>query len=131
MSNPLIVWDQHTLSVGIDVIDNQHKRLVAYINELAQAINNQQTRPVIKQLFDKLYDYTCYHFQEEEAYFHQLNANDCELHKLQHKHFIEELDRIMSLKDLDKLAEDLLFFLTDWIVNHIIAEDRKFIQSNS
>lgn len=30
----LITWDDKTLSVGIELIDSQHKTLVDYINEL-------------------------------------------------------------------------------------------------
>ena len=126
---PLIVWDKNTFEIGIDVIDSQHKELVSYINELACAISTDQEKSVISVLFKKLYDYTQFHFKAEEDYIQSLSKNDCLLHQLQHKHFIEELDRIIELNVVEKISEELLYFLTDWLLHHIQIEDKKFFIS--
>lgn len=128
---PLLEWDDKKLSVGIKLIDDQHRVLIGYINELADAVENKSGDDLIESIFDKLYNYTQYHFHEEESYFYKLNKNDLALHKLQHKHFIEELARIKcsSVSD-NEICESLLYFLSDWLVNHIISEDLKFIEKN-
>lgn len=123
---PLIVWDKNTFEVGIEIIDAQHKELVGYINELARAIDTNQEQAVISVLFKKLCDYTQFHFKAEEAYIQTLSKNDCLLHQLQHKHFIEELDRIIELNEAQNISEELLYFLTDWLLHHIQIEDKKF-----
>ncbi len=123
---PLIVWDKNTFEIGIELIDSQHKTLVGYINELAWAIDNNQAKLIISKLFNKLNHYTKFHFKAEENYILSLSENDCLLHQLQHKHFIEELDRIAELNASENISEELLYFLTDWLLHHIQVEDKKF-----
>ncbi len=127
---PLLEWDDNKYSVGIKEIDDQHKKLISYINELAAAVHHNGSDKVVAITFEKLYVYTQYHFHEEEIYFEQLNKEDALLHKLQHKHFIEELNRIKESNNKDDVCEDLLYFLTDWLINHIISEDLKFVKNN-
>lgn len=125
---PLIKWDEKLLAVGIEFIDNQHKQLINYINELSQAIKHSKESEITEALFEKLYEYTKYHFRTEEEYFFRLNLTDAKLHQLQHKHFIEELNRIKQQKHIESFSSDLLDFLTDWLLSHIQEEDRKFIK---
>jgi hemerythrin len=130
IKEPLITWGSKTFELGIESIDSQHKKLVDYINELDRAIDIGQEKDTISALFEKLYNYTRFHFKEEEAYFFNLSKNDFLLHQLQHKHFIEELDRIIALEKIESISAELLYFLTDWLLNHIQVEDRKFIQQH-
>ena len=58
-------WDE-SLSVGINVIDAQHKRIVQYINELATARDNGD-RATIGKVLDGMIDYTVTHFAFEES----------------------------------------------------------------
>lgn len=126
---PIIEWDDKTLSVGIELIDSQHKILVSYINELSELIDSEPSEEAVNQLFKKLVDYTQYHFDSEEEYFESLNDNDLILHKLQHRHFIEQLNQLQQqCKDGIAVSSDLLDFLLDWLIIHIQCEDKKFIQ---
>ncbi|WP_206486193.1 bacteriohemerythrin [Thalassotalea sp. G2M2-11] len=122
----LIKWDDETLSVGIRHIDKQHKTLVNYINELATLIDNQADHTQLDEIYSQLVQYTQYHFASEEHYFETLSNNDLALHKLQHKHFLEELDNFKK----EPVSIDLLHFLLDWLVVHIQCEDKKFINKH-
>ena len=126
----LIIWDKASFEIGIDVIDQQHQTLVNYINNVARSINSQQDFEQTSALFNELYNYIILHFKAEEAYFFKLNKHDCLLHQLQHKHFIEELDRITSSHEFQDNASTLLYYLTDWLIHHIQVEDKKFIMDN-
>jgi len=126
---PLINWNDETLSLGIEFIDSQHKVLVGYINELDELIKKNENKEDVSIIFNKLVDYTQYHFSSEELYFEGLNANDLTLHKLQHKHFIEQLN-LFKDETTENISKDLLHFLLDWLVTHIQCEDKKYIQAN-
>ncbi len=126
----LIVWDDARFEVGIEDIDNQHRKLVGYVNNLSLAVNSHLEESHLSALFMELYNYIKLHFKTEEIYFCKLNSDDCLLHELQHKHFIEELDRIIALNEFKKNAREVLFSLTDWLVHHIQVEDKKFITQN-
>ncbi len=51
---PLITWDDNQLSVGIKIIDEQHKQLVNLINQLSTAINNQKNSEACENIFQQL-----------------------------------------------------------------------------
>ena len=59
-------WNQG-LSVGVEEIDNDHKRLLAIISDLANAIEENHEKEIIGQVFTKLEEYVSLHFQREEA----------------------------------------------------------------
>ena len=60
-----IIWNR-TLETGIEVIDSQHRRIVAYINALEDArIAKDRTR--IGSIIEQLVDYTQSHFGFEES----------------------------------------------------------------
>ncbi len=118
-------WDDKTIGIGIEMIDDHHKKLINLLNELTEAIKNQKQYEIILDIFERLYDYTIYHFSAEEKLFTRLSKSDAELHKLQHKHFIEQLSEIKENSYKKPVSLDLLYFLTDWLVNHICSEDRK------
>jgi len=127
----LIRWSDEEYSVGINIIDKQHKILVDLINRLSEAINKEATASLISSLFHELTEYTKFHFKAEEVYFSTLNEIDSQLHQLQHKHFVEQL---MVFNEQHEQAcfsyTDLLYFLSDWLIIHIQCEDRKFIEKN-
>ncbi|WP_051302944.1 bacteriohemerythrin [Psychromonas aquimarina] len=122
----LVPWDEE-YNIGIALIDEQHKKLMAVVNELINAVNEDLKNEVILSCFDKLYDYTIYHFKSEEQYFFSLDKADTELHKLQHKHFIEQLDNVKQSLKTDDVSNELLWYLTDWLLIHIQHDDKKFL----
>ena len=123
----LIEWDDNTLSVGVDILDNQHKILVGLINKLSKYIENEKPTTAINKLFEELVEYTQYHFNTEETYFERLNNKDLHLHKLQHKHLLEQLNSFMK-QSPPRVTPEILDFLLDWFVIHVQCEDKKFIQ---
>mgnify|MGYP003441624022 FL=1 len=52
-------------NTGIDVIDDQHKRILDYINEIVE-ISDHTDKDRIKQILDNIIDYTQSHFTLEE-----------------------------------------------------------------
>lgn len=119
----IIQWDA-SFNIGNELIDSQHQELVKIINTLSIAIGNKHDANAINVIFEQLYRYTKYHFKSEALYFNRLTNKDRQLHKLQHKHFIEEL-KFMQ-KSEENIGPELLDFLCDWIIHHINGEDKKF-----
>lgn len=67
-------WDQ-SLSVGVDVIDGQHQRIVDYINDLHLA-KQEQNRDKVSAILTALVDYTRTHFVfEEDIMKHSFSIN--------------------------------------------------------
>ena len=51
-------------NTGIDVIDDQHKRILDYINEI-DSIDANTDRDRVKQILENIIDYTQSHFTFE------------------------------------------------------------------
>lgn len=78
----------------------------------------------------KLRDYAKKHFADEEAYMESVGYKRLFTQKIQHQNFVEKLDEI-DLQEIedgdeqDKVINDILIFITDWLVNHILEEDTR------
>lgn len=121
-------WNKN-FEVGIDSIDRQHRRLVDLINGLATAITEGGKLPDVQSLFGELMDYAAVHFSDEEALMatSSLPAGDQERHRKAHRGFVEKVREIIQRPDLlqTDVAEQVLEFLTTWLISHILGSDRK------
>ncbi len=61
----LMQWND-SLSVNIKEVDDQHKKLVAIINELHDAMRAGSGNAVLGNIFSKLTQYVASHFATEE-----------------------------------------------------------------
>ena len=78
-------------------------------------------------ILDELKDYTKTHFTHEEEYMESIDYQAIFIQKAQHKAFIQKLESL-NYEDMDENQEgtisDILSFLTDWLVNHIVKLDK-------
>jgi len=123
----LIKWtDKYTL--GIQEIDNQHKGLVVIINELFTYMSEGKAKEKMEDVFDHLTEYTKKHFSAEELMLYRYAYKDIEEHKVEHKKFIEKLEAFKKDFNNSKITISLevLNFLKDWLLNHILISDKKY-----
>lgn len=127
-----MIWDT-TLSVGNDLIDSQHKKLVELTNQV-ETIFNQSERDLrdydeIIRIIIKLNFYVLNHFRDEELLLKEMGYPELEAHKAEHAKFVAFLDGIttdrIDLKE-EEVLKQLLKFLSTWIVEHIKGSDFKY-----
>jgi len=123
-----INWND-TYSVQIEEIDNQHKKLIALINELFDSMQKGQSRTVIGRILNDLIDYTAIHFKTEETYFDRFNYEGSSEHKEKHKRLVDNVIKVKSDFESGKISvsADLLKFLKRWLFEHILETDKKYI----
>jgi hemerythrin len=124
-----ITWDKE-LSVSINSIDEQHKKLVDMINDFYDNIQNRSNKENIMLLIKGMKEYAKVHFTFEERYMQQFNYSDYELHKKEHQLFIEKVDSLEEkyLEGKLILSFEITNFLKDWIKNHIQDVDKKYTE---
>jgi len=74
-----------------------------------------------------LRDYTLTHFEHEEAYMASIGYGRLPEQKQQHEAFEETIDGwdIEAIdEDQDETIEEILRIVTNWLVNHILYEDK-------
>jgi len=124
-----INWSD-TYSVQIEEIDDQHKKLIALINELFDSMQKGQSNKVIGRILNDLVDYTVFHFKNEETYFDRFNYEDTEEHKEKHKRLVNKVLNVKSDFESGKISvsSDLLKFLKRWLFEHILETDKKYVE---
>lgn len=130
--NVLIEWTEE-FSVENEIIDNQHKQLIDMINELYEAFTKSQAKEIVLEILTKMAKYTIFHFQTESKLFKKFNYSDSETHNLEHQKFVEQVLEFKKRykKGDDLLSYDLMSFLQEWLANHIVVSDKKYIEEVS
>ncbi len=126
---PVIVWED-SWSVGIEDIDDDHKKLVLLIQKLFGALISAQGAEYVKTVFFELIDYTRYHFEREEEIYEKYNYHELEHHKQLHQDLIQQVldisKDIISGGQTEQISDEFYEFLKRWLVDHILEEDLKF-----
>ena len=124
----LLAWTPD-LSVGIEIIDNQHKRIVEYINQLHEA-RIRQDKEAISQVIEELVDYTLSHFSFEESMMEEAHYRFLAPHKRVHELFVRRVaeyqQRFKLGENVEVVAGDMQNTLITWLMNHIKREDMDY-----
>lgn len=83
-------------NTGIDVIDEQHKRILDYINEIDD-VKDDEDRRRIKDVLDNIIDYTQSHFTFEESLQEEADYKYRVPHKRVHDLFIKKKGYIVNV----------------------------------
>ena len=122
----IIQWSP-TLETGIDVIDQQHKRIVDYINALRIA-QVKGDRGAVAKTIDDVIDYTQSHFGFEEALMEDAGYPLLNAHKRVHELFIRRVAVLhQRFKSGEDIAQELHNVLARWLITHIQTEDRHYV----
>ena len=114
------------LETGIQVIDNQHQRIIEYINKLHHA-QEFHSREEVGTVLDELVDYTLSHFAFEESLMEEAGYAFVNAHKKVHQLFVKRVgDYQQRFKMGEDIADELLNTLRAWLINHIKNDDRDY-----
>ncbi|MDK9705321.1 MAG: bacteriohemerythrin [Sulfuritalea sp.] len=121
-----MAWASY-LETGIEVIDQQHMRIVDYINRLEQAIDGADQRAVGRVL-NELEDYCLSHFAFEESLQQQVGYKFAAEHKSTHENFTKRLTKYRERhKAGEDVARQLHAMLGSWLVHHIKRDDMAYV----
>lgn len=119
---------------GIELVDNEHRKLFEIAEKTYQLLHEEfipDKYDHIQELLVELRNYTKMHFQHEEEYMISIQYKKLFTQKVQHDAFVKKLEEI-DIQGLDEnqdsVIEDLLKFLTDWLVSHIMEVDKQIAQ---
>ncbi|PWC31347.1 bacteriohemerythrin [Azospirillum sp. TSO35-2] len=121
-----ITW-RRQLSVGQPAIDEDHKHLIEYLNELDAALETPRFQPIrVAKILVKLLEYTKEHFAREERIMQIVHYPKFDEHVAMHREAVRkvsELSSRFSTEPTHENAEKLYKFTADWLVRHIILTD--------
>ncbi len=120
------------LSVGVSMIDDQHKTWFEKADKLFEAGKNNQAKEYVGELLNFLEDYTKKHFADEEKYMLSIKYPAYNEQKTAHTEFIRQLAKLRT--DYAASGGNLLVILNanqlvlQWLTQHISNMDKKIGQ---
>jgi hemerythrin len=113
---------------NVEEMDEHHRQLFLAANTFDQALFVGEDRAIIDQTLGFLLQYAATHFTAEEALMMEYRVPGFERHKRQHDKFMEDVLTMKSRasEGVFRASTEFLNFFKDWIINHILTEDRKY-----
>ncbi len=121
-----LVWD-NTLSVQVDEIDDDHRRLVNLFNILAHSLADGDAQEYLEAVLEELICCTVWHFSHEERLMLKYSYDQLPEHKAEHQELIDSVKAVQrQLIEADKpLASEDISFLEHWLTEHILVADMR------
>ena len=120
-----IQWREE-MSVGNDIIDDDHKNLIGLINEYEAALS-MKNPVILKHAITGLVDYANSHFEREEKLMAAVHYPHLNAHREHHRTLLYRIEDfhegILKAHKID--LGEASRFLYDWLVRHVLDEDLK------
>jgi len=124
-----VVW-QSSYSMGIKTIDDQHKALLDFVNDIFNHSTGKEAeeREWFKDVIKHAVFYVTEHFATEEKYMIATRFPGYAEHKKEHDEFTRTV--LKTVKEFDSgkrlVLEKFAHFLKDWALSHIAIMDRQY-----
>lgn len=119
-----IVWDK-ILSVGVEEIDEDHRKLIHIFNILNHAVAEKASKEYLAATLEELLNCTVWHFSHEERLMLKHRYPEAVAHKEEHRELIQSAKELQQeILQADKpVAEEHIQFLERWLTEHILTAD--------
>jgi hemerythrin len=126
-----VSWS-NSYSMGVKLIDDQHKGLLDFVNDLFNHAsgNEKEERLYFSLVIQQAVQYIKEHFQAEEKLMVGTKFPGYANHKKSHDEFTMTV--LKSVKDFESgkrlVLEKFAYFLKDWILSHIAVMDKQYAE---
>jgi len=122
-----VTWKDE-YSVGIDSIDQQHRKLLHLINQLQTAVYYSTGESFEQEALDELVGYTKTHFSYEEGLLEKYEYPGFEPHKAQHIEMINKVEEVLAMykQDHETAMNNAVEYLKTWLIKHINGTDKEY-----
>jgi len=121
----LLIWEEN-YSVGINKFDVQHKKMFNLINRFFDLMKEHAEISNLEEILNELIEYGKNHLKEEEETFDKFDYPDKIKHKNSHDMYRKRVNKFLEEKDKVFLSFDVIDFLEDWWLGHIVSADKKY-----
>ncbi len=124
---PFFDWNNE-LNVGVDLFNEQHKKLIGIVNKLHDAMLKGEHGSGVTDTVRELAVFTRWHFDEEERHMELAGFSGLETHKREHAAFIRRVESFITRLDNGSvtISISVLRFIISWLTVHILKTDKKY-----
>ena len=118
-----------SLVTGNEMIDSQHKELIAKINSLVESCEKDGGKVAAIKMLDYLAECTEFHFNAEEKLQEEIEYPGIEEHKKQHQELYRVVDELHEMLEeqegpTEEFVEQVNRNVIQWLYKHIKGFDR-------
>ena len=118
-----------SLVTGNEMIDSQHKELIAKINSLVESCEKDGGKVAAIKMLDYLAEYREFHFNAEEKLQEEIEYPGIEEHKKQHQELYRVVDELHEMLEeqegpTEEFVEQVNRNVIQWLYKHIKGFDR-------
>ena len=119
-----LTWDG-SLSVQVEEIDEDHRRLIELFNILNRAVIDGETDDYVLAVVDELVSGTAWHFKHEERLMLKYGYSGITAHKAEHQELMESVKALQQqlLQEDRTVSTEVVQFLEQWLTGHILGAD--------
>lgn len=116
-----------TLSVYVDEVDDDHRKLVGLFNMFMHAVADGDSVDYQRAALEELIACTAWHFRHEERLMVKYGYPDLDEHRKEHLDLIDAVDELRGrfLAPGRQITDDDIEYLEHWLVGHILTMDMK------
>jgi hemerythrin len=119
-----MVWDK-ILSVGVEEIDEDHRKLVSIFNILNHAVLDGESPGYVAAVLAELINCTVWHFSHEERLMLKHRYDGFDEHRAEHQELIRSAQNLQReiLRGDKPMVDEQIEFLERWLSEHILTAD--------
>ena len=123
--NRQFVWKKE-YNIGIQRIDHQHQYFFQLINWLLLRLDSSKDFKLKQRYIDEVMYYARFHFCSEENLMKDHDYPELKQQEILHGKLVKEMNyKISQLEFNDIDTSDFVAFLSAWLLEHTISEDKK------
>ena len=121
-----LAWSQ-ILSVEVDEIDEDHRKLVNIFNILNHSVMEGESTDYLAAVLEELINCTVWHFSHEERLMLKYGYEGTEEHKAEHRELVQSAKELQQeiLQAGKPVADEDIAFLERWLTEHILTADMR------
>lgn len=125
-----ILWDEK-FATGVEMVDKQHRDLIRILNGLYKGIGEGRGESALQGIFGELQRYADRHFDTEERLLkkHGVAPHRQAEHVIRHVAYRRRVEELKARHEGGErlIPIQVLAFVCDWWLEHILTCDRVFV----
>ncbi len=120
-----LIWDA-SLSVEVDEIDDDHRRLVGLFNILNHAVADGDAPDYVEAVLEELINCTVWHFSHEERLMLKFEYQGYAEHKAEHQALLEGAGALREkfLQQGKRISSEDIRYIERWLTGHVLGIDK-------
>jgi hemerythrin-like metal-binding protein len=127
---PLLNWKPE-YSVNEEELDNHNQQLFDLLNAVYDNVMNSIDVDFDIPMIEMLSDYMISHFSTEEQHLREKGISEIDAHIQMHREFTNTIEMLKTHYHGNNLeiAQELIILLGNWILSHVLMEDKEVFRS--